>query len=373
MVTDALWTDYDNDHKTDLIVVGEFMAVILFKNSGSGFIRITDSGLEGYSGWWNSLAGADFDKDGDTDYIAGNLGNNNYYGVTNNTPLRVYAKDFDSNESIDAILSCYFKSEEGDLREYPVHFWDELNGQSPKFRNQFSSYKQYGAASMDKLLKPYDTAGTLVLKANYTQTSYLENKGNGKFAIKALPQLSQVAPVNGIVITDLNADTYLDVMLTSNDYGNEVFSGRYDAGSGLVLFGNGEGEFRASPYVETGFKVNGDAKALATLKGVSGEELFIATQNLDSLLVFKKVTSDVTRKVFDPQPSDSWASMIYTNAKKEKVEFYFGSGYLSQSTRRLYIPHGVKEIIVYDFKGNHRSIAYDLLATAASLSEKKNQ
>ena len=105
------------------------------------------------------ITGADFDKDGDTDYLIGNLGVNNYYNISEQQPLRVYAKDFDLNESTDAILSCYFKSEDGDMREYPVHFWDELNAQSPKFRNQFSSYKQYGGSTLEGLLKPYDTDG----------------------------------------------------------------------------------------------------------------------------------------------------------------------------------------------------------------------
>ena len=172
MITDALWTDFDSDGKVDLIVVGEFMEILPFKNTGGKLMRTRNSGFEKYSGWWNSITGADFDKDGDTDYLIGNLGSNNYYNISEQQPLRVYAKDFDLNESTDAILSCYFKSESGEMREYPVHFWDELNAQSPKFRNQFSSYKQYGGVTLEDLLKPYDTAGMLVLKANYSKTCY---------------------------------------------------------------------------------------------------------------------------------------------------------------------------------------------------------
>ena len=39
MVTDALWTDFDSDGKTDLIVVGEFMAVTPFKNTGGKLMQ----------------------------------------------------------------------------------------------------------------------------------------------------------------------------------------------------------------------------------------------------------------------------------------------------------------------------------------------
>jgi hypothetical protein len=255
------------------------MAVTAFRNTGNKLISVEQSGLENYAGWWNSITGADFDKDGDTDYIVGNLGLNNYYNISEAQPLRVYAKDFDANESIDAILSCYFKSEEGDMREYPAHFWDELNGQSPKFRNQFSSYKQYGSASIEKLLKPYDTTGILVLKANYSQTSYVQNEGNGKFSLKPLPKMAQVSPVNGITTGDLNGDGNLDVFMIGNDYGNEVFSGRYDACTGLVLLGNGNGEFKVSPSYQNGFKVV-TPKRWPGLKKRTGKELLIATKTL---------------------------------------------------------------------------------------------
>ena len=111
MITDAMWTDIDGDNKIDLMLAGEFMPVTIFRNTGARFSRVDGSGLENHSGWWNSISASDFDKDGDPDYIIGNLGLNNYYKVSDDQPLRVYANDFDANGSIDAIVSCYFKSE----------------------------------------------------------------------------------------------------------------------------------------------------------------------------------------------------------------------------------------------------------------------
>jgi hypothetical protein len=362
MITDALWTDYNGDNKPDLMLAGEFMPVTFFRNTGTALVRVSNTGFENYSGWWNSIAAADFDQDGDPDYVIGNLGLNNYYNISNDRPLRVYAKDFDSNSSIDAILSCYFKSEEGDMREYPTHFWDELNSQSPKFRNQFSSYKQYGATSMDALLQPYDTTGILILKANYSQSSYAENLGNGRFAVRPLPKEAQVSAVNGISVADIDFDGNLDVMIVGNDYGNEVFSGRYDACTGLVLLGNGKGEFVAINSVKSGFRVDGDAKALAKLRSADGNELLVATQNLDSLRAFRAIKQLDVKRLFQPLPFDSRAEMHHNNGKKELVEFYYGSGYLAQSTRTVFVPPSVKKIVVYDFRGNQRSIAYDQLA-----------
>ena len=363
MITDALWTDYNNDDKIDLIVVGEFMAVTVYQNTGGKLNKVEHSGLENSFGWWNSITGADFDKDGDTDYIVGNLGTNNYYNISDSRPLRVYAKDFDSNESIDAIVSCYFKSENGDMQEYPAHSWDELYAQSPKFRNQFSSFKQYGSTAMQELLKPYDLTGMLVLKANYPYTSYIENKGKGKFSLKSLPASAQVAPMNGMIVTDINHDGNADVIMVGNDYANEVFSGRYDACTGLVLIGDGHGSFTAVPSVESGFRVDGDAKALVKLNGVAGEVL-IATQNSDSLKVFNN-TMESDDTIFHPMASDNWAELSYKDGNKEKVEFYYGSGYLSQSTRRINLPPTITKIVVHNFAGEERVVDHTRLVISS--------
>jgi hypothetical protein len=201
------------------------------------------------------------------------------------------------------------------------------------------------------------------LTANYSQTSYIENKGNGLFEVKPLPRVAQKSPVNGIVIVDVNSDDNADILMVGNDYGNEVFAGRYDAGTGLVLLGDGKGGFQTLLSWKSGFKVDGDAKALAKLKHASGDELLIATQNLDSLCVFK-VRNEKTKpgRIFQPLAFDSHAELHYQNGTREKVEFYYGAGYLSQSTRNLMISPNVLKILVYDYKGNQRTVENNQLA-----------
>ena len=362
MVTDGLWTDFDNDGLMDLIVVGEFMAITPFKNTGSKLVRVEDTGIQNAIGWWNSIVASDFDRDGDMDYVSGNLGQNNYYNISTRTPLRAYAKDFDSNGSIDAIMSCYFMSEDGEKREYPAHFWDELNGQSPKFRKQFSSYKKYGSVSMEHLLKPYDTTGMLKLTATYPQSAYAENLGNGKFQLRPLPRDAQVAPVNGMVVTDVNGDANPDVLLVGNDYGNEVFSGRFDAGTGLVLLGDGKGSFKPVPSVRSGFRVDGDAKSLVRLQGATGKELVIASQNLDSLRVFTGNVQGGPARVYKPKREDVWAILEHSDGKKEKIEFNYGSGFLSQSSRTIRIPSSVVRLRVYNHSKMESVVESDKLA-----------
>ncbi len=149
---------------------------------------------------------------------------------------------------------------------YPMHFWDELNSQSPRFRQQFVNYKHYARTPLESVLNEQDRKGALDLEAKWMASSYVENLGNGSFAMHALPELVQVAPVNGTAVADVNLDGHTDVVLVGNDYGNEVFAGRYDAFTGLVLLGNGHGGFQVVRSAQSGFGVFGDAKALVRLK-----------------------------------------------------------------------------------------------------------
>ena len=358
MITDALWTDFDNDGKIDLIVVGEFMAVTFYKNDGKVLSKLAVTGVEQYTGWWNSLTSGDYDKDGDIDYIAGNLGLNNSYQVTKEHPLTISAKDFDGNGSIDPILSCYMReSMDADVKKlYPIHFWEEINSQSTKFRRKYSSFRQYGGATLESLLTPDDLKGALVMQANHMASSYVENLGNGKFKMTPLATPVQFAPVNGMITEDVNDDGHLDVMIIGNDYGNEVFTGRYDALTGLILLGDGKGSFNVVPSSTSGFNVAGDAKALVKLFR-KGEDLFLATQNGDSLKVFSSTLQDASNvRVFTPQPRDAWAEFTSQTGQKYRAEFYYGSGYLSQSSRRIRVHKSVKELTVYDSQGKSHKV-----------------
>ena len=96
---------------------------------------------------------------------------------------------------------------------------------------------------------------------------------------------------------------------------------------------------------------------MAKLHSANGE-IIISTQNRDSLKVFKMTTLVSKRKIM-ALPTDSWAEWTYLNGKKERVELYYGSGYLSQSSRMMVIPNEVKSITMYDFLGKPRTVKVD--------------
>ena len=99
--------------------------------------------------------------------------------------------------------------------------------------------------------------------------------------------MAQLAPLNGMVADDFNNDGNLDIAISGNDYGNEVSAGRYDAMNGIVLLGDGMGNFKAETILQSGLFINGDGKALVSLQGPGNNYLLAATQNRGSLKLFR--------------------------------------------------------------------------------------
>ncbi|MDQ3534746.1 MAG: VCBS repeat-containing protein [Bacteroidota bacterium] len=356
MVTDAIWTDFDNDGQIDLIVVGEWMPVTFFKNENGKFKNITSStGIASKKGWWNSIVAADFDNDGDIDYVVGNLGLNTNYKASEEQPLYVYAKDFDQNGSMDAILAMYLKSEEGEMKLFPMHSRDDLISQMVSFRKKFPKYKDYGNADMKDVLSSAELEGALIMEATHFASSYLENKGGGKFEIKELPIEAQFAPIFGMLAEDCDNDGNMDLLLVGNNYATEVFTGRHDAFTGLYLKNDGSGNFVPQPQYKIGFFVEGDAKGISKLHTGQGKELILVTQNQDSLKVFSQSNHTSKKILIKLQVNDARAELIYKNGIKTIKEFYYGSTYLSQSSRTLSIDESVVKVKIFDFVGNERT------------------
>jgi hypothetical protein len=352
MVTDALWSDFDSDGKIDLVLVGEWMPVTFLKNNGVKFLS-HQPGISHHTGWWNSLVSGDFDNDGDIDYIAGNLGLNSNYVATEKEPMTVLAKDLDNNGSLDAMLFCYMKAEDGTMQPFPMHAKDDLASQMVSVRKKYPTYTSYGLATMNDLWKEEDKKTAFIKTADYLQSSYIENKGKGQFAIKALPLEAQVAPVFGMSAEDIDHDGNLDLVMAGNDFSMEPYSGRHDAFNGLCLKGDGAGNFSAMSLAQTGFFVKGDAKGLAKIHTAKKEDVYIVSQNQDSVLVFAAQTHP--NKWIKLKPGDHYADIVYKDGRKRRVEFYYGSTYLSQSSRYFAVDDYIASVIITNFKGVKRT------------------
>ena len=194
----------------------------------------------------------------------------------------------------------------------------------------------------------------LILEANNLNNCYLENKGQGKFALHALPAEAQIAPINGMVVDDFNGDGNLDVAVCGNDYGNEVLNGRYDAMNGLVLLNDGTGKFAPLSILQAGLFIPGDAKALIKLRGADSSYIMAASQNRGPLKIFRK--SNPGEKTIQLQQTDKIAILTLQNGKKRAEEFYFGNSFLSQSSRFLHVNKNVIAADIKDAFGNTRHI-----------------
>lgn len=291
MLSDAAWKDIDNDGLKELVLVGEFMPITIFKNEVTSFRKLENTGIDSLYGWWRSIVADDFDNDGDIDFVVGNLGANNLYQPLPDRPVTVFAKDFDNNGTIDPVIFAYFRSnyENATYEPFPVNFWGDLSAQSPLFRSKYKYYKDYAEATAETLLTADELNGATKMTGNYDKTSYVENLGNGKFELHELPWEVQLSPINRILVIDYNDDGNDDLLLIGNDYGNEVFVGRYDAFNGSLLKGNGKGDFEVVNSLQSGFLVSGDAKEMVSLKSANGSPPYIiVTQNRDRILVFQK-------------------------------------------------------------------------------------
>lgn len=354
MVCDASFTDFDNDGQNDLIIAGEWMPITFLKNDKGVFINVTDkTGINKEIGWWNSIAGGDFDNDGDIDYVVGNLGRNSFYRASHKYPASVYAKDFDHNGSMDAIPVIFMKDSLGEFREYTTHNRDDIMEQIPGLKKRYLSYKSFAEADIYDLISKESLNDALVLKATNFNSCYIENTGGGKFRITPLPLMAQVAPVYGIVCEDFNLDGNLDIALVGNDFGTEVGTGRYDAMNGLVLSGNGHGNFAALSIKDAGMFVPGNAKALIKLKGTNNQMLLAASQNRDALKIFR---SAKPVNIITASKKDKFFYLTTKEGKTRKQEIYYGSSFLSQSSQFVILNDAIIEAMVVTKNGVQKSI-----------------
>jgi enediyne biosynthesis protein E4 len=288
MITDALFTDFDNDKKADLIICGEWMPVRFFKNDTNKFIEVTnEAGLNNMNGLWRSLQQADIDKDGDMDYVVGNIGLNNRFHITTSQPLFLYAKDMDKNNFSELVPAYYIKNSDEKFQLFPSLDRNQLAEQVPIIKKKYLLHKDYCKVTMTQLKNDFGAADWGELICETASSIWIENIGNGKFKPHELPIQAQFAPVNCIVAEDEDADGNIDILIAGNEYQAALSIGRYDASYGLVLKGNGKGNFVPVNIAGSGLIIDGDIKDLKIIETKNKEKILIAAPNDDKLKIFK--------------------------------------------------------------------------------------
>ncbi len=282
LIKDSKWVDIDGDGDEDLLLAGEWMPITVLLNDKGSFIPLTlaGSGLEETYGFWNTIETADFDKDGDLDLIAGNLGLNSKLRTSVKEPITLYVKDFDNNGTVEQIMTHFV-----DGVEYPFNTRDEMVKQMPGLKKKYLSYANFAKASVSDIFAPEQLNSAEKLMVNMFESAYFENLGNGKFKKIILDKPAQFSTINTFIVEDVDHDGSLDVLAGGNFYPINIQLGRYDASYGLFMKGNDKGQLKSTAPFESGFSVKGELRDLQRIN-VKGRAYYLAIRNNDTIESF---------------------------------------------------------------------------------------
>jgi hypothetical protein len=275
MVTAAAWADYDGDGKLDLIVVGEWMPIRVYRQEDGRFAERTDAaGFTGTNGWWSSLTVTDLQGDGRPDLILGNLGLNSYLRASRTEPARLYVYDFAHNGSVQQILTLYKHGVSA-----PFASRDELIRAIPELGRKYPTYAQFASARLRDLVGKKELRAADVLDAYTFASAVALNEGAGRFTLHSLPVEAQFAPVYAALSGDFDGDGRVDVIVAGNTAAVPPVRGQYDASYGLLLRGDGTGGLSSVDLEESGLVIVGDVRGLGLVRSGDGAARIVIARN----------------------------------------------------------------------------------------------
>lgn len=262
MVSDAIWSDLNLDGKSELILACDWGPIRIFTPTDDPekpLREITKSlGFQEKKGWWNGIATGDFNSDGLLDIVATNLGKNSKYNRHLKHPIRLYYGDWNEDGIMD-LFECYLDSARGAY--VPFLTLDVLRQQLPNLAFKFSTFEEYSNATIENILADAYPVSNF-LEVNQSESSVFLNKGD-HFESHTLPDEAQMAPAFGIAVTDFDCDGNEDLFLSQNFFGVDLETSRYDAGRGLLLKGDGQGNFKAISGQTSGIILYGEQRGTA--------------------------------------------------------------------------------------------------------------
>jgi hypothetical protein len=339
MVTAALWSDVDGDGWLDLLLTLEWGGVKYFHNNqGQGFEDWSERAgfAAAGTGWWTSIAAADFNGDGRMDYVVGNLGLNTQYHADPTHPAVLFSGDFKGDGSTQLIEGYY----EGD-KLYPWRTRRDMTAVFPDFQKRFPWSDNYAPLTLAQIFGEDKLAAARRFAATEFRNGVFLSQPDGTYRFEPLPRLAQIAPFQGLAAGDFDGDGYADIYAVQNSFAPIPYVGRFDGGLSQLLRGDGHGHFSPVPPAESGLVAPGDAKALAVLDlDQDGWPDFIVTQNHGTTLTFRNrgvagrhsVRIQLRGPAGNPTAVGARITVELTDGSTQTSEVYAGSGYYSQST-----------------------------------------
>ncbi|HWA24461.1 MAG TPA: FG-GAP-like repeat-containing protein [Lacunisphaera sp.] len=343
MVTAALWSDADNDGWPDLLLALEWGQVKYFhNNAGRGFDDWTEKAgfAAAGTGWWSSLASADFNGDGRPDYVAGNVGLNTQYQADPKHPALMFSGDF-KGDGESQLIEGYFEGE----RMFPWRTRKELGAALPSILKRYPRNDFYARASLEEILGAPSLAQAERFAATELRSGVFLSQSDGTHRFEPLPRIMQIAPLQGIVTGDFDGDGHADLYAVQNSYAPGPSVGRFDGGLSQWLRGDGRGHFEAIPPGKSGLMVPGDARALAVLD-LDGDNWpdFLVTRNNGTTLAFRNggipgrhaLGVRLTGPAGNTSAIGARVTLELATGPAQMREIQGGAGYYSQSAPTCY-------------------------------------
>ncbi|WP_221030659.1 VCBS repeat-containing protein [Actomonas aquatica] len=282
MVTAAQAVDLDGDGQLDLVLMTDWGTVQWWRNDGGEWIDASvTSGFDAAgTGWWRSLAVADFNGDGRLDVAAGNVGLNTYYG--DGPAVAILGNFSGRRRGSPTLVEAYYEA--GKL--FPRRERKDLTGQVRALQRKYRFTVDYADQTIDALFDAEQLAAARRWEAEQFQSGVFLSQPDGTWRFAPWPRIAQIAPIMALVVDDVNGDGFADVIAGQNDHSPIDLVGRFDGGLGQVLLGDGQGGFTALDPTESGFVVPGAVKSL-TLVDVDGDgraEIWVTRNNAPAML-----------------------------------------------------------------------------------------
>jgi hypothetical protein len=283
MVTDSEFVDIDNDGVNELVVVGEWMPITVFKIINNKLINISDSfGLSKTNGLYNKIISVDVNNDGFKDLIIGNYGLNSMFNASIDKPLTLYVNDFDRNGRSEQILGMYY----GD-NLYPIVQLKDLWMQLPYLKKEYLKFESYKNKKMIDLLDESAMKGTRILEVYNLASLVLRNEYGVKFKVDTLPFMAQISPVYSILSDDLNNDGYNDLILGGNLSEIKPEFGPSNASYSSLFIGNKDSKFEYINSKKSGIFIDGDLRDLIKIK-INKKDSYIFAVNNSEIKILER-------------------------------------------------------------------------------------